>query len=61
MNELEASIAAIGLEAGQLSQWQQRGLAEAGLDAGLMETRQVKGALKAMPIKTSTMNNARTP
>lgn len=45
-------IAAIGLEAGPLSQWLHRGLAEAGLDAVLMETRQVKGALKAMPIKT---------
>ncbi len=27
-------------------------MTEAGLDAVLMETRQVKGALKAMPIKT---------
>jgi transposase len=45
-------IAAIGLEAGPLSQWLYRGLAEAGLDAVLMETRQVKGALKAMPIRT---------
>src|SRR5699024_8986232 len=45
-------IAAIGLEAGPLSQWLHRGLAEAGLDAVLMETRQVKGALKAMPSKT---------
>ncbi len=35
-----------------LSQWLHRGLAEAGLDIVLMETRQVKGALKAMPIKT---------
>lgn len=46
------NIAAIGLEAGPLSQWLHRGLAEAGLDAVLMETRQVKGALKAMPVKT---------
>ncbi len=46
------TIAAIGLEAGPLSQWLYRGLTEAGLETVLMETRQVKGALKAMPIKT---------
>lgn len=50
--ELDGTIAAIGLEAGPLSQWLHRGLAEAGLEVVLMETRQVKGALKAMPIKT---------
>lgn len=49
---LEGTIAAIGLEAGPLSQWLHRGLSEAGLDVVLMETRQAKGALKAMPIKT---------
>lgn len=52
LNELDGSIAAIGLEAGPLSQWLHRGLTAAGLDTVLMETRQVKGALKAMPIKT---------
>nr|WP_281414344.1 transposase [Thalassovita aquimarina] len=52
LGDLDGSIAAIGLEAGPLSQWLHSGLAEAGLDAVLMETRQVKGALKAMPIKT---------
>ncbi len=52
LNDLEGCIAAIGLEAGPLSQWLHRGLNEAGLDTVLMETRQVKGALKAMPIKT---------
>ena len=35
-----------------MSQWLHIGLTDAGLDAVLMETRQVKGALKAMPIKT---------
>jgi len=49
---LSGTIAVIGLEAGPLSQWRHRGLTEAGLDVVLMETRQVKGALKAMPIKT---------
>jgi len=52
MGELGGTIAAIGLEAGPLSQWLHRGLTEAGLGVVLMETRQVKGALKAMPIKT---------
>jgi transposase len=50
--EQNGSVVAIGLEAGPLSQWLHRGLTEAGLDVVLMETRQVKGALKAMPIKT---------
>ena len=50
--ELDGRIAVVGLEAGPLSQWLHRGLMEAGLDAVLMETRQVKGALKAMSIKT---------
>lgn len=49
---LDGSVAIIGLEAGPLSQWLHRGLSAAGLDVVLMETRQVKGALKAMPIKT---------
>ncbi len=48
----EGDIAAIGLEAGPLSQWLHRSLSEAEFDTVLMETRQVKGALKAMPIKT---------
>ena len=50
--EQDGTIAAIGLEAGPLSQWLHRGMSVAGLDVILMETRQVKGALKAMPIKT---------
>ena len=49
---LPGTGAIIGLEAGPLSQWLHHGLTEAGLDVVLMETRQVKGALKAMPIKT---------
>ena len=52
MRELPHGIAAIGLEAGPLSQWLHKGLSEAGFEAVLMETRQVKAALKAMPIKT---------
>lgn len=52
LQTLEGNIVVVGLEAGPLSQWLHRGLTDAGLDAVLMETRQVKGALKAMPIKT---------
>ena len=50
--ELPRGIAAIGLEAGPLSQWLHKGLTDAGFEVVLMETRQVKAALKAMPIKT---------
>lgn len=46
---LPGTVAIIGMEAGPLSQWLHRGLTEAGLDVVLMEIRQVKGALKAMP------------
>ncbi|TGD61489.1 IS110 family transposase [Tabrizicola sp. WMC-M-20] len=52
IGDLDGAIAAIGLEAGPLSQWLHHGLSNASLDVVLMETRQVKGALKAMPIKT---------
>ncbi|MBM7068498.1 IS110 family transposase [Actibacterium sp. 188UL27-1] len=52
LEDLDGHVAAIGLGAGPLSQWLHRGLVEAGLETVLMETRQVKGALKAMPIKT---------
>jgi transposase len=40
------------MEAGPLSQWLHAGLAAAGVEVGLMETRQVKAARSAMPIKT---------
>ncbi len=52
MGKLEHEIAAIGLEAGPLSHWLHKGLTGAGFEAVLMETRRVKAALKAMPIKT---------
>ena len=60
-NTLEGAVAIIGLEAGPLSQWLHRGLADAGLDVVLMETRQVKGALKAMPIKTDRRDAEELP
>ena len=52
LRNLPWPVAAMGLEAGPLSQWLHRGLAEAGFDLILMETRQVKAVLKAMPVKT---------
>ena len=52
LRKLAHEIAAIGLEAGPLSHWLHKGLTDAGFEPVLMETRQVKAALKAMPIKT---------
>jgi transposase len=48
----------IGLEAGPLSQWLYAGLREAGLAVELLETRHVRDAFKAMPVK-SDRNDAR--
>lgn len=44
---VSGDIEAVGLEAGPLSQWLHKALTEAGLPVVLMETRQVKAALKA--------------
>ncbi len=52
LRNLPEPIEAIGLEAGPLSQWLHRGLAEAGIETTLLETRRVKAVLKAMPVKT---------
>ena len=46
------SLERIGLEAGLLSQWLYGALREAGLAVELLETRHVKAALSAMPVKT---------
>ena len=48
----------IGLEAGPLSQWLSGALRESGLPVELLETRHVKAALSAMPVKTDR-NDAR--
>src|SRR3954464_10870695 len=50
--DLGLEVTRIGLEAGPLSQWLHAGLAEAGLEAVLLETRHVKAALSAMVVKT---------
>jgi transposase len=46
------TLARIGLEAGPLSQWLFAGLRDAGFTAELLETRHVRDAFKAMPVKT---------
>src|SRR5438094_10045659 len=45
-------LARIGLEAGPLSQWLYAAMQEAGLAVELLETRHVRDAFKAMPVKT---------
>jgi transposase len=42
----------VGLEAGPLSQWLYAAMREAGLPVELLETRHVRDAFKAMPVKT---------
>jgi transposase len=48
---LEFAVTRIGLEAGPLSQWLYAGMREAGLSVELLETRHVRDAFKAMPVK----------
>jgi transposase len=50
--DLGVPLSRIGLEAGPLSQWLHAGLAAAGFDVVLLETRHVKAALSAMVVKT---------
>jgi transposase len=55
---LGLSLERIGLEAGPLSQWLYAGMRQAGLEVELLETRHVRKALEAMPVK-SDRNDAR--
>lgn len=55
---LGLSLVRIGLEAGPLSQWLYAAMKEAGLPVELLETRHVRDAFKAMPVK-SDRNDAR--
>lgn len=55
---LGLAIERIGLEAGPLSQWLYAALREANLAVELLETRHVRDAFKAMPVK-SDRNDAR--
>jgi transposase len=51
-------LARIGLEAGPLSQWLYAAMRDVGLPVELLETRHVRDAFKAMPVKTDR-NDAR--
>jgi transposase len=51
-DRLEVTPTRIGLEAGPLSQWLYAGMREVGLSVELLETRHVRDAFKAMPVKT---------
>ena len=55
---LPVALTRIGLEAGPLSQWLYAGLKAAGFAVELLETRHVRNAFKAMPVKTDR-NDAR--
>jgi transposase len=55
---LGVAVTRIGLEAGPLSQWLYAAMAEARLAVELLETRHVRDAFKAMPVKTDR-NDAR--
>jgi transposase len=50
---LPFGLSRIGLEAGPLSQWLYAAMKEAGLAVELLETRHVRDAFKAMPVKTA--------
>lgn len=50
--ELGLEMAAIGLEAGPLSQWLYAAMIEAKLPVVLLETQQVSDAFRSMPVKT---------
>jgi transposase len=58
IRSLGFGLARIGLEAGPLSQWLYAAMREAGLAVELLETRHVRDAFKAMPVK-SDRNDAR--
>jgi transposase len=58
LNSLGFGLARIGLEAGPLSQWLYAAMREADLAVELLETRHVRDAFKAMPVK-SDRNDAR--
>jgi hypothetical protein len=52
LSGLGVEVALVGLEAGPLSQWLRDGLVRAGYETVLLETRHVKAALSATPVKT---------
>ena len=58
LGKIAPAFELVGLEAGPMSEWLVRGLAERGVAAVLMETRQVRAALSSMRTK-SDRNDAR--
>jgi transposase len=58
---LGPALARIGLEAGPLSQWLFAAMQETGLAVELLETRHVRDAFKAMPVKTGARTRAASP
>ena len=58
LRRLGFEIVRVGLEAGPLSQWLYAAMRDAGLGVELLETRHVRDAFKAMPVKTDR-NDAR--
>jgi len=58
LSSLGFGLGRIGLEAGPLSQWLYMAMKQAGLAVELLETRHVRDAFKAMPVK-SDRNDAR--
>jgi transposase len=58
LGSLGLGLTRIGLEAGPLSQWLYLAMKQAGLAVELLETRHVRDAFKAMPVK-SDRNDAR--
>lgn len=61
LGRLEHPVTLLGMEAGPLSQWLHAGLAAAGIEVVLMETRQVKAALSAMIAKRSPEGRRNAP
>jgi transposase len=59
LGRLGMAVTRVGLEAGPLSQWLHEGLAKAGFEAVLLETRHVKAALSAMVAKTDYVDGPR--
>jgi transposase len=58
LRSLDYGLSRVGLEAGPLSQWLYAAMREAGLAVELLETRHVRKAFEAMPVK-SDRNDAR--
>jgi len=58
LKSLDYGLSRVGLEAGPLSQWLYATIREAGLAVELLETRHVRKAFEAMPVK-SDRNDAR--